>query len=193
MLRSMILLIALGCTGSKVDDSGNTSADDSSSQTDDSSSHTDDSTSNTDDTGHQDTNPPPTCNDDNEECAPGVSGCGGEGANMLPGADCLECHSRDGDREAPIWTAGGTLFTDEYGAEFKSGATVKITDSTGQTVTLTSSSKGNFYTSKALTPPLSAEVTTDAGTLSMDQTVDTGACNSCHKCDGEAGGKMYAP
>ena len=135
----------------------------------------------------------PTCNIDNEECAPGVSGCGGEGANMLPGSDCLECHSRGGDNEAPVWSAGGTLYSDIFGTSKVSGAIVRITDSTGSTVELTSSSKGNFYTSRTLTPPLSVEVETDAGTVAMGRTVETGACNSCHKCDGEAGGKMYEP
>ena len=188
MLRSMILLLALGCNTPKVVESGNQGGDDSTSQTDDSSGGNTDDSSSTDDS-----TPPPTCNDENEECAPGVSGCGGEGANMLPGADCLQCHVRGGDREAPIWSAGGTVFTDAYGSDYAGDVTVKITDSTGQVVTLTSSSKGNFYTSKTLTPPLSAELETSSGTVSMDRTVDTGACNSCHKCDGEAGGKMYAP
>lgn len=150
------------------------------------------------DTGDQDTSEDtdsaqPTCATDNEECEPGVSGCGGEGANMLPGSDCLSCHTRGGDREAPVWSAGGTLFTDLDGAEFASGAIVRITDSTDTTVELTTSSKGNFYTSRSLTPPLTVEVETDAGTVAMSRSVDTGACNSCHQCEGEAGGKMYAP
>ena len=71
--------------------------------------------------------------------------------------------------------------------------TVKVTDSKGTVATMTTSSKGNFYTSKKLVPPLSATIESDAGSMTMGQTVSTGACNSCHKCDGEAGGKMYEP
>jgi len=172
MMKRMLLILSLGmgCDGAKSDDSG---IDDSST--------------------------PGTCNTDHEECAPGVSGCGGESANMLPGADCLACHDGSGggeDRvveEAPLWTAAGTLFSDLDGTEGVSGATVRITDSTGTTVELTTSSKGNFYTSRSLTPPLSAEIETAAGTVSMSAAVDTGACNSCHRCDGSPGGKMYAP
>ena len=132
-----------------------------------------------------------TCDYTHEECAPGVSGCSGESANMLPGSDCISCHTGSG--EAPKWQAAGTLFTDLDGTLAVADATVRVTDSTGTTVEMTTSSKGNFYTSKSLVPPLSAEVETDAGIVAMSQTVETGACNSCHQCDGTPGGKMYAP
>lgn len=167
----LVLSLVMGCDGAKVDDSS----------------------------GDTDSGGSGSCNTDHEECAPGVSGCGGEGDNMLPGSDCLQCHDGSGgedDRvveEAPLWTAAGTLFSDLDGTEGVSGATVRITDSTGKTVELTTSSKGNFHTSKSLTPPLTAEVVTDAGTVSMSAPVDTGSCNSCHRCDGPPGGKMYAP
>ena len=58
---------------------------------------------------------------------------------------------------------------------------------------LTSSSAGNFFTSHALTPPLTAEVEDADGTRAMSREVSTGACNSCHSCVGEAGGKLYKP
>lgn len=132
-----------------------------------------------------------TCNTANEDCGPGE--CGGEGINMLPGADCLACHTQGGDREAPPWTAGGTVFSDEWGTSGAGGAVVRITDSTGHTETLTAGSSGNFYTRATLVPPLTAEVETDAGVVAMAGEVSTGACNSCHRCDGEAGGKLYAP
>ena len=135
------------------------------------------------------------CNTANEACAPNVAGCGGEGVNMLPGADCLACHGEGapaGRERAPTFTAGGTLFADWAGTAPAANATVRITDAAGRTVTLTTSRVGNFETNARLTPPLTAEVETAAGVRRMDQEVNTGACNSCHACDGDAGEKMYA-
>lgn len=134
------------------------------------------------------------CQGDNEECAPGVSGCGGEGQNMLPGSDCLACHSQgSGEREAPPWEVGGTVFADAAGTAGVQNATVRITDATGETVELRTGSSGNFYSGGNLTPPYTVEVEYDGRVVSMGTPAETGACNSCHKCDGEAGGKLYAP
>ncbi len=136
------------------------------------------------------------CNTDNEECAPNVAGCGGEGVNMLPGAACLGCHGEgapaSGRERAPTLSAAGTLFADWAGTAPAANATVRITDSTGRTVTLTTSRVGNFETNGRLTPPLTAEVETSAGVRRMNQEVNTGDCNSCHACEGDAGEKMYA-
>lgn len=149
------------------------------------------------DSGHTGETAASTCDTTHEECAPGVSGCGGEGANMLPGSDCMSCHTGEGENlvaeDAPRWTAAGTLFSDADGSSGVADATVRITDSTGTVVELTTSSKGNFYTARALTMPISAEVETADGIVSMGRMPDTAACNSCHRCEGEAGGKMYAP
>lgn len=137
-----------------------------------------------------DTQPTGDCLPENEDCAPGT--CGGEGENMLPGSDCLSCHSRgSGEDEAPAWTVGGTVFTDILGTDGTSGAIIRVTDSTGTTVTLESSRVGNFYTNERLTPPLTAQVETDGVVREMSQQVETGACNSCHQCDGAAHGKLY--
>lgn len=158
-----------------------------------------DDTNNGDDSGGDDT-AAGECNTDNEECGPGVSGCGGEGSDMLPGADCLSCHTGEEDdrrarmpEEGPLFTAAGTVFSDLDGVDYADDVTVRITDSTGELVELTSSTKGNFHTSRTLVPPLSAEIETDAGVKTMGREVETGACNTCHSCDGEAGGKLYAP
>ncbi|MFZ5482174.1 MAG: hypothetical protein ACOZNI_35765 [Myxococcota bacterium] len=151
------------------------------------------------DSGKDDTG---TCNTDNEDCAPSV--CGGEGATMLPGADCLACHtagnlvddkgvakgSDDGDK---LWSAGGTVFADLEGTEGVAGAIVRITDADGQIVTLTSNRVGNFYTALPLTFPIAAEVERDGEIYAMQTPQDSGACNSCHRCDGAAGGKLFAP
>ncbi len=132
-----------------------------------------------------------TCNTANEDCAPGT--CGGEGGTMLPGADCLACHKVGGANEAPPFGIGGTVFTDIFGTSGASGVTVRVTDATGKVVELTSNSVGNFYTTQTVTPPLTAEVEVGGNVRAMATQPDTGACNSCHKCDGAAGGKLYQP
>lgn len=133
------------------------------------------------------------CNTDNEECAPGVSGCGGEGPDMLPGSDCISCHQRGGEEEAPTWTVGGTLYDDLYGTNGVRDAQVIITDADGNEEILDTSQTGNFFTSVRLIPPFSARVEFEGRTVEMVQTVETGACGSCHNCEGSAGGKLYAP
>lgn len=138
-----------------------------------------------------------TCDETNEACAPGT--CGGEGGEMLPGADCLACHDGSGggggeeDEEAPKFTAAGTAFADMDGTGPLSGATVRITDAGGTVVTLTTNSVGNFYTNEALTFPIDAEVEANGSTSTMASSVDVGGCNSCHACAGEAGGKLTGP
>jgi hypothetical protein len=145
-------------------------------------------TSDTSDSGTTDTTPPPECNTDNEDCSPGT--CGGEGSKMLPGSDCLACH-KPGGGEAPTWGVAGTIFTDVYGTDGLNNATITVTDANGKDVVLTSNSVGNFYTNEKVTPPLNAMVDVGGESRAMSSSVDTGACSSCHKCDGSAGGKLY--
>src|SRR5689334_4435937 len=82
-----------------------------------------------------DTHPMPECNTDNEDCAPGT--CSGEGDDMLPGANCLACHSPDGDPRAPDWGAGGTIFVGPSGTRPLDGAKITVTDSNGKSATMT--------------------------------------------------------
>ncbi len=131
------------------------------------------------------------CNEANESCdAPGT--CGGEGANMLPGSPCLSCHTTGGG-EAGVFGAGGTIFEDLDGTAGAEGVIVRVTDSTGKVVEMTSTSSGNFYTKEDLVPPISAEAERDGNVVQMVTQPDTANCNTCHKCDGAAGGKLYAP
>ena len=114
---------------------------------------------------------------------------------MLPGSDCLACHSdgAGGRERAPVWSAGGTLYNDIYGSRPVSGATVRVTDASGRVVTMRSSSSGNFSTATRLLAPMRAEVELADGTVfAMGREIDEANCNSCHSCDGEAGGKIYA-
>jgi hypothetical protein len=108
--------------------------------------------------------------------ANGANGAGGgtgaTGPLMLPGQDCLACH--DG-AQALRWTAAGT-----WGSA--AGRTITLTDARGQTVSLTTNAVGNFYTSQALTFPLTAQ----AGGSLMPQPVTYGGCNRCHGPGGAA-------
>jgi hypothetical protein len=151
---------------------------------------TDTDVTDTSETG--DTGPAPECNTDNESCAPHT--CGGEGSNMLPGADCVSCHSRNsGEDEAPVWSVAGTAFADLYGGEPLSGATVRITDADGVVTELTTNRVGNFYTSAHVAKPYSAEIEVNGQIQSMSASQDEGGCNSCHACAGAAGGKLRGP
>ncbi len=128
-----------------------------------------------------------SCNDANEGCGP--NSCSGEGGSMLPGANCLGCHTGG---EQGKFTAAGTVFTDSNGSGKSSGAIVTITDASGRSITLTTNSVGNFYTTQSLTFPITAEVEQGGFTSAMSSEVTTGACNTCHQCGGTAGGKLYS-
>ncbi|MBN2799025.1 MAG: hypothetical protein JXX28_07740 [Deltaproteobacteria bacterium] len=130
------------------------------------------------------------CNEANEECT--ASTCGGDGSSMLPGANCLACHSDDVSSEAPTFGAGGTVFADADGAAPVSGAIIRITDADGQVVELTSNAVGNFYTRTDLAMPISAEVELNGNVMAMYTTPSTAACSTCHSCGGSAGGKLFA-
>lgn len=146
---------------------------------------------------------PVSCNTKNESCAPYT--CNAEGApTMLPGSNCQSCHSPGNLPEdltgAPTarqsaddlnWSIAGTAFADIVGSSQLSGAVVKVTDSTGKVVSLTTNRAGNFYSNTPMTPPLTAQITADGQTYEMASPVDTGACNSCHTCNGTPGGKLY--
>jgi hypothetical protein len=113
---------------------------------------------------------------------------------MLPGANCLACHTSDGgDPRAPDWGAGGTIFVGPSGTRALDGAKITVTDSKGKQVTMTSNKTGNFYTPIALVPPINAEVEVDGETISMAAPADNAGCNSCHRCDGEALAKLHGP
>ena len=131
------------------------------------------------------------CDTTNEACALGVGGCRGEGPEMLPGSNCLACHSGGG--RIPEWTAGGTAFKDVDGSAPLKNVIVRVTDSTGKVVEMTTNVEGNFYTNRSLTPPLRAEIEKDGAVRAMAGEVPTGACSECHACEGAAGGKLYGP
>jgi hypothetical protein len=169
----MIFLFLLACTGGTPKDSTIVGNDDSTTDS------------------PVDTGAGKTCNTDNESCAPGGS-CRGEGINMLPGADCISCHTRGGEREAPPFQAAGTVFNNRWGDQGQGGVTVRITDADGTVFEERTSNVGNFEISQTMSFPIRAEVESSAGIKQMADEISTGACNSCHSCEGEAGGKLYA-
>jgi hypothetical protein len=100
---------------------------------------------------------------------------------MDPGRDCTSCHHK--------FTAAGTVYGSGAGGTGVDGAIVTITGSgEGQSVTLTTNSAGNFYTSSALTPPLTVELEYATTTATMSDAPD-GGCNGCH---GD-GSRVHAP
>jgi hypothetical protein len=103
---------------------------------------------------------------------PGGSAALATGPLMSPGQDCLACH--DGT-QAVKWTAAGT-----WGSG--AGRVITLTDAAGRTVSLTTNAVGNFYTSQALTFPLTAR----AGGELMPGPVTYGGCNRCHGAGGGA-------
>jgi hypothetical protein len=101
-----------------------------------------------------------------------TAACGDGGSStMCPGADCLSCHG---------FKAAGTVFAGTTSSTPVSGATVTIVPASGGTVTTSTNSAGNFYTSSALTFPLTrVTITKGADSVQMND-VDAGGCNGCH-------------
>lgn len=127
------------------------------------------------------------CNSCNEECAPRA--CNGSGVYMLPGANCLNCHATGTGAGALPLGAGGTVFVDKEGSSGAGGKLVRLTDANGKVWETATVDNGNFAFEDGIVWPATAEVDGRA----MKEQAPVGACNSCHSCSGEAGGKLYAP
>jgi hypothetical protein len=123
-----------------------------------------------------------------------IAACGEEGEseggpNMQPGSNCMSCHT-GGD--AGRFTAAGTVFAGGgSNAAGLAGAIVTIVPSTGATVTLTTNSVGNFFTSARLTPPLAIAVSSGGYVNTMSGTASSGACGSCHRPAGTAAARVH--
>ncbi|MEQ1503553.1 MAG: hypothetical protein ABMB14_15050 [Myxococcota bacterium] len=139
------------------------------------------------------TTPPPECDRTNEDCGPPGT-CGAEESPaMLPGADCLACHAVGHSGEGPDFTVAGTIYVDLPGTAVLGQATVHLVGADGGTLDITSNPSGNFYSSRALAVPYAASIEIGGETVAMTDHQTTGACNSCHSCDGAAGGKLHGP
>ena len=121
-----------------------------------------------------------------------LSACGeseDEGPEMMPGSDCLSCHTGG---EPGRFTAAGTIYPGGTAGAGLGRETVTQTGSGGgQVVTLTTNAVGNFYTGAALTPPISVSLSGNGG--SVDRPAHNGgACGACHQQGNGAGAPMRA-
>ena len=124
---------------------------------------------------------------------------GGEGPLMLPGQDCLSCHSGSAAKaiDAPVWSVAGTVYaaSDADPNAGVEGALIHITDAAGVKLTLRSNLAGNFYSAEVLAFPLQQVCVERAGASSCMQNVAQGSCNSCHTLpsQNQAPGRITAP
>lgn len=97
------------------------------------------------------------------------------------GQPCLTsgCHRNGG---GPVFTVGGTLFTDRGGNGLVGGATIVVVDGDGVTAKLVTASNGNFWTSQPLAPPLLVRASQCPNDVPMISLSQSGDCNSasCH-------------
>ncbi len=143
------------------------------------------------------------CEVTNEDCGPGAcDSFADDEEDMVPGAACISCHSpgnlededRDEDEdEDELFTVAGTVFATSLGGGGVSGVTVRVTDAGGAVIEMSSNSAGNFFTSEAITFPVTAEVERGGEVLEMAASVESADCNTCHSCGGSAGAKLFAP
>ena len=110
-------------------------------------------------------------------------------ASMNPGQACLGCHVANGSASGLVWTVAGTLYDSLSGANAIGGATIQITDAKGKVLDLVTDSIGNFYTSTAVTFPVTARASGCPNDATMPITASSGDCNSCHV----AGNRIHLP
>ncbi|MDO8744276.1 MAG: carboxypeptidase-like regulatory domain-containing protein [Candidatus Brocadiaceae bacterium] len=120
--------------------------------------------------------------DDGEEGVEG-GGEGGEGdeGSHNAGRNCLTsgCHSGSGEEHFSI---GGTIYTDADGTDAMSGVKIKVIDTNGSIIKLTSDQLGNFYTQKSVSAPFTITVSYQGRKVKMPTKASDGGCNAsgCH-------------
>ncbi|MHB1845154.1 MAG: hypothetical protein ACYCWW_10005 [Deltaproteobacteria bacterium] len=131
----------------------------------------------------------------------GAAGCydvsGLQGTpSMLPGSNCMQCHSATGTAPQRTWTLAGTVYGDPKAATDAGllDAEILVTDSSGQSLTLVADDVGNFYTGETLTPPLRVEAQWGDHRMRMDLPPPIGvSCNACHSDQPQAILQGYPP
>jgi hypothetical protein len=97
------------------------------------------------------------------------------------GTACQDCHAAGGG--APTFTAAGTVYDGVAGAPV-AGATIHLIDADGNDIALVSAANGNFWTTQAVTFPLTTHASACPDTMPMISPVtESGAdCNTggCH-------------
>lgn len=91
------------------------------------------------------------------------------------GESCGRCHDSMG---SAAWTVSGTVFAS--GGVGVAGATIEIVDAAGKTLRLTTCDNGNFYTTTAVTMPLTVRSSRCPSNAPMVAKVSDGSCNGCH-------------
>jgi len=90
-----------------------------------------------------DAGPPLACDE------PATSGHDG---HHNPGTACMDCHKAGGT--GPLFTVGGTIYTDLTGAAAITDATVRVVDATGADFALPVAANGNFWSTDAMEFPV---------------------------------------
>src|SRR3972149_7038362 len=107
------------------------------------------------------------------------------------GRNCLTsgCHSGVGEKRFYI---GGTIYTDADGTNARVGAKIKVIDTNGSTVTLTSNQIGNFYTEKSMKAPFTITTSYQGREVKMPGEASEGGCNAdgCH-AEGSSVGRIF--
>lgn len=115
------------------------------------------------------------------ECVPAATDLGSGVHNA--GQACIACHAGNG---GPDFTLAGTISVP--------GATITVTDADGVILDVVSQNNGNFYTSTALTFPVTVSASKCPDTVPMLGSVAQGDCNAggCH-ANGSATGPIHLP
>jgi hypothetical protein len=118
---------------------------------------------------------------------PDLNACVPKSASIIDGhhnagTDCLQCHN---GTAAPKFYLGGTLYSAVTGGAGVAQATIEITDSNNQTVTVVTAAQnaiGNFHYDLPLAFPLTVRGSSCPTTVVMMSAVQSngGGCASCH-------------
>jgi cytochrome c553 len=133
-------------------------------------------------------------------CTSGTTWTGGNAGSplMRPGHACLACHQVQG---GPNYRVAGTVYKtlrepdDCNGAGPPPQLRVIITDANNRTFDLPVNAAGNFFLRQQVRVPYRARVTDGTNTRTMQGSVTSGDCNSCHTTLGARGasGRIMAP
>jgi hypothetical protein len=136
---------------------------------------------------------PPQCSS-NQYWTRGNSGS----SLMRPGEACIACHASG---EGPGFSIAGTVYLtghepSDCNGSSNAGISVVVTDQNGTSRSFGVNSAGNFYGQAGggwPVFPITAAVTFNGKTRSMDTPVSSGDCNSCHTENGTGVGGIAAP
>ncbi|HEY6561408.1 MAG TPA: hypothetical protein VI072_29245 [Polyangiaceae bacterium] len=127
-----------------------------------------------------------------------TAGANDVGPLMRPGDDCLACHSANSGRNAPIWSAAGTVFPEPTSSQDEGLANVRVHLSApdGSLLeTLITNAAGNFYTSRPLPRGFQVALEYQGERIDMPCPPPGGLCNACHTLPpiGQAPGRIFIP